>query len=100
MKFSSTDKISETLSLIRNKKKYFIDRNKCIITKIECWPVFKQDPLLGMSCFYIWWPHTPSFRCWHNRCTASLPPCKARSGTVDSRGLEVPKSSEACSQPC
>ena len=45
MKFSSTDKRSETVSLIRNKKKiYFIGRNKCIIKKIECWPVFKQDP--------------------------------------------------------
>ena len=31
MKFSSTDRRSETVSLIRNKKKYFIDRNKCII---------------------------------------------------------------------
>ena len=46
MKFSSTDKISETVSLIRNKKIYFIGRNKCIIKKkIECWPVFKQDPV-------------------------------------------------------
>ena len=27
----STDKISETVSLIRNKKIYFIGRNKCII---------------------------------------------------------------------
>ena len=44
MKFSSTDKRSETVSLIRNKNIYFIGRNKCIITKIECWPVFKQDP--------------------------------------------------------
>ena len=44
MKFSSTDKISETVSLIRDKKKYFIGRNKCIIKKIERWPVFKQDP--------------------------------------------------------
>ena len=44
MKFSSTDKRSETVSLIRNKKIYFIGRNKCIIKKIECWPVFKQDP--------------------------------------------------------
>ena len=25
-------------------KIYFIGRNKCIIKKIECWPVFKQDP--------------------------------------------------------
>ena len=47
MKFSSTDKIAETVSLIRNKNK-FIDRNKCIITKIECWPVFKQDPDRGL----------------------------------------------------
>ena len=44
MKFSSTDKIPETVSLIRNKKIYFIGRNKYIIKKIECWPVFKQDP--------------------------------------------------------
>ena len=46
MKFSSRDKISETVSLIRNKKIYFIGRNKYIIIlkKIECWPVFKQDP--------------------------------------------------------
>ena len=44
MKFSITDKISETVSLIRNKKMYFIGRNKCMIKKIECWPVFKQDP--------------------------------------------------------
>ena len=44
MKFSNTDKRSETVSLIQNKKKYFIGRNKCIIKKIECWPVFKQDP--------------------------------------------------------
>ena len=45
MKFSSTEKRSETVSLIQNKKMYFIGRNKCIITKIECWPVFKQDPV-------------------------------------------------------
>ena len=44
MKFSSTDKRSETVSLIRNKKIYFIGRNKCIIKKIECWPFFEQDP--------------------------------------------------------
>ena len=48
MKFSSTDKISETVSLIRNKKIYFIGRNKYsynkLLNKIECWPVFKQDP--------------------------------------------------------
>ena len=44
MKFSSTDKRSESVSLIRNKKIYFIGRNECLITKIECWPVFKQDP--------------------------------------------------------
>ena len=35
MKFSSTDKISETVSLLRNKKIYFIDRNKCIIPGID-----------------------------------------------------------------
>ena len=48
MKFSSTDKISATVSLIRNKKIYFIGRNKYsynkLLNKIECWPVFKQDP--------------------------------------------------------
>ena len=49
MKFSSTDKISETVSLIRDKKKYFIGRNKCIIKKIECWPVFKQDPFVYLA---------------------------------------------------
>ena len=46
MKFSSTDKRSEPVSLIRNKKKkYFIGKNKCIVKKLECWPVFKQDPV-------------------------------------------------------
>ena len=50
MKFSSTDKRSETVSLIRNKKIYFMGRSKCIIKKIECWPVFKQDP--WNLCYY------------------------------------------------
>ena len=47
MKFSSTDKRSEPVSLIRNKIYiyiYIIGKNKCIVKKIECWPVFKQDP--------------------------------------------------------
>ena len=56
MKFSSTDKISKTVCLIRSKKIYFIDRNKCIIiTEIECWPVFKQDPnivILALPLFF------------------------------------------------
>ena len=30
-----------------SKNKYFIGSNKYIITKIECWPVFKQDPIKG-----------------------------------------------------
>ena len=49
MKFCSTDKISETVSLIRNKKVYFIGRNKFIIKKIECWPFFKQDPNMDVA---------------------------------------------------
>ena len=54
MKFSSTDKISETVSLIRNKKIYFIGRNECIIKKkIECWPFFKQDPIQVISWQWV-----------------------------------------------
>ena len=52
-KFSSTDKRSETVSLIRNRKIYFIGRNKCIIKKIECWPFFKQDPKCAIEPFVV-----------------------------------------------
>ena len=45
MKFSSTDKISETVSLIRNKKIYFIGRNKCIIKKNRVLAFFQTRPL-------------------------------------------------------
>ena len=44
MKFSSTDKISETVSLIRNKKIYFIGRNKCIIKKNRVLACFQRRP--------------------------------------------------------
>ena len=44
MKFSSTDKISETVSLIRNKKIYFVGRNKCIIKKNRVLACFQTRP--------------------------------------------------------
>ena len=44
MKFSSTDKRSETVSLIRNKKKYFIDRNKCIVKENRVLACFQTRP--------------------------------------------------------
>ena len=28
---------------------YFMGSNKYIITKIKCWPVFKQDPRAGLK---------------------------------------------------
>ena len=50
------------------KKIYFIGRNKWIIKKIECWPVFKQDPniirvLFDDNCVYhecFWLTRGPS----------------------------------------
>ena len=30
-----------------SENKYYIGSNKYIITKIVCWPVFKQDPRTG-----------------------------------------------------
>ena len=51
MKFSSTDKISETVSLIRNKKIYFIGRNKCIIKKIRVLACFQTRPVFTSNGF-------------------------------------------------
>ena len=37
---------------------HFMGSNKYIITKIECWPVFKQDPLFVPSeCDRCFWAH-------------------------------------------
>ena len=44
MKFSSTDKISQTVSLIRNKKIYFMGINKCIIEKNRVLAFFQTRP--------------------------------------------------------
>ena len=44
MKFSSTDKRSETVSLIRNKKIYFIGTNKCMIKKNRVLACFQTRP--------------------------------------------------------
>ena len=35
--------------MIRNQKMYYIGSNEYIITKIKCWPVFKQDPYVALS---------------------------------------------------
>ena len=53
MKFSSTDKRSETVSLKRNKKIYFIGRNKYIIKKnrvLACFQTRPARPSFVRSC--------------------------------------------------
>ena len=60
MKFSSTDKISETVSLIRNKKIYFIGRNKCKIKKIRVLAFFQTRPVF----FWLLWAVPVSYSRW------------------------------------
>ena len=52
MKFSSTDKRSETVSLIRNKKVYFIGRNKFIIKKKSA-DLFSNKTLVAVSAVAV-----------------------------------------------
>ena len=34
--------------------KKIIGRNECLITKIECWPVFKQDPIDSLKKMIVY----------------------------------------------
>ena len=54
MKFSSPDKISETVSLIRNKKKYFIGKNKYIIKKNRVLACFQTRPVYSYVNIWLW----------------------------------------------
>ena len=80
MKFSSTDKWSEAVSLIRNKKNIFSMQKKSIIKKNWVLAFFQTRPQIALHAYYraipVWIyiyilekTHTPSLSA---ACSASL----------------------------